>query len=131
MGSEVYKDTHDQFLFKINQAGGFIVNTCIDPSKPAYSQTGHGSNCLCSVEALRAFHFEEELWLEDSGYALPDDQVMFYKLYLHGTKIAVCMNTYFRHLDAASTNDGCRYLRIAQSKAGNFPIFWYRFIRPY
>lgn len=50
MGSEVYKDTHDQFLFKINQAGGFIVNTGIDPSKPAYSQIGHGSNCLCSVE---------------------------------------------------------------------------------
>lgn len=128
IGSEVYKKTHDNFLFKINNCGGFVVNTAIDKTKPVYSQTGHGSNCLCSVEALKKIHFEDELWLERSGYALPDDQVMFYKLYLSGTKIAVCMDTYFRHLDAASTNDGTRYLRIAQSKAGNFLIFWYRFI---
>lgn len=128
IGSEVYKNTHDNYLYKINNCGGFVVNTHINPSNPVYSQTGHGSNCFCKVENLRNIHFEDELWLEKSGYPLPEDQVMFYKMYLTGTKIAVCMNTYFRHLDAASTNDGKRYLRIAQSKAGNFMIFWYRFI---
>ena len=128
IGSTVYKNTHDQFFYKINLCGGFVVNTGYDPARPVYSQTGHGSHCFAETKALRNIHFEDELWLEDSGYALPDDQVMFYKLYIKGYKIAVCLDTYFCHLDAASTNDGKRYLRIAQAKAGNFMIFWYRFI---
>lgn len=128
VGGTIYKNTHDQFLYKINISGGYIVNTGYDSSKNVYSQTGHGSHCFSKISALKDIHFEEELWLEDSGYALPDDQVMFYKLYLMKHRIAVCLDTYFCHLDAASTNDGNRYLRIAQAKAGNYLIFWYRFI---
>lgn len=128
IGSTVYKNTYDQFFYKVNLCGGFVVNTGYDPTKPVYSQTGHGSHCFAKTQALRDIHFEDELWLEDSVYALPDDQVMFYKLFLSGHKIAVCLDTYFRHLDAASTNDGERYLKIAYAKAGNFLIFWYRFI---
>lgn len=131
IGSEVYRNTHDNFLTKINKAGGFVKNTNIDSSQPVYSQSGSRSNCLCKVQDLRNINFKEELWLEDSGYALPDDQVMFYKLYLSGTSIAVCTDTYFLHLDAAAGNDGKRYLKIAQAKAGNYLIFWYRFIYPY
>ena len=128
IGSTVYKNTHDQFFYKINLCGGFIVNTGYNPTKPVYSQTGHGSHCFAKTAALKDIHFEDELWLEASGYPLPEDQVMFYKLYLKGYKISVCLNTYFCHLDAASTNDGRRYLKIAQAKAVNFMIFWYRFI---
>lgn len=128
IGSTVYKNTHDQFFYKINLCGGYVVNTEYDISKPIYSQTGHGSHCFAKTTALKDIHFEDELWLEVSGYPLPEDQVMFYKLYLKKHKIAVCLNTYFCHLDAASTNDGRRYLKIAQAKAGNFMIFWYRFI---
>lgn len=80
------------------------------------------------MRILGDIHFENELWLEESGYPLPEDMVMFYKLYIYGHNIAVCLNTYFCHLDAASTNDGKRYLKIAQAKSGNFLIFWYRFI---
>lgn len=128
IGSTVYKNTHDQFFYKINLCGGFIVNTGYDPAKPVYSQTGHGSHCFAETKALRNIHFEDELWLEESGYALPDDQVMFYKLYLNCSRIAVCLDTYFCHLNAASTNDGKRYLKIAQAKIGNYLIFWYKFI---
>lgn len=128
IGSTVYKNTHDQFFYKINLGGGNVVNTGYDPSRPIYSQTGHGSHCFAKTEALKDIHFEDELWLEKSGYALPDDLVMFYKLYLWGHNIAVCINTYFCHLDSASTNDGKRYLKIAQAKSGNYLIFWYRFI---
>lgn len=128
MGTEVRKPLHDDFFMKINRCGGFVLNTRVDPNKQYFSQTGHGSNCFAETKALRDIHFEEELWLEESVYALPDDQVMFYKLYLHGYKISVCQDAYFNHLDAASTNDGKRYLRIAQAKASNYLIFWYRFV---
>ena len=131
IGCEIYKDTKDNFFMKINSCGGFVVNTNLLPNVQYYSQTGHGSNCFAETKILRNIHFEEELWLENSGYALPDDQVMFYKIYKKGYNIAVCRDAYFRHLDAASTNDGKRYLKIACAKASNYLIFWYRFIYPY
>lgn len=132
IGSTVYKNTNDQFYYKINLCGGFIINTGYDSNRPVYSQTGHGSHCFAKTDALKDIHFEDELWLEDSGYALPDDQVMFYKLYLKNHRISVCLNTYFCHLDAAITNnDGNRYLKIAQAKVGNYLIFWYKFIYKY
>lgn len=128
IGCEVHKDTKDNFFMKINMCGGFVVNTNLHFDVQYYSQTGHGSNCFIESKALKNIHFENEQWLEDSVYALPDDQVMFYKIYLTGYKIAVCPDVYFCHLDAASTNDGQRQLRITQAKASNFLIFWYRFI---
>lgn len=128
IGFVIYKDTKDTFYMKMNYSAGFIINTNLHPDIQYYTQTGHGSNCFVESQAIKNIHFEEELWLEDSGYALPDDQVMFYKLYLNGNKIAVCRDAYFCHLDAASTNDGKRQARIAQAKAGNFMVFWYRLI---
>lgn len=131
IGCEIYKDTKDNFFMQINSCGGFVVNTNLLPDIQYYSQTGHGSNCFVETRVLRDIHFEEELWLEDSGYALPDDQVMFYKIFKKGYNIAVCSDAYFCHLDSASTNDGTRYLKIAHAKASNYLIFWYRFIYPY
>lgn len=128
VGVATYKDTHDKWYIKINRCGGLVLNSNMKPDVQYYSQTGHGSNCFAETKTLRDINFEEELWLEDSGYALPDDQVMFYKIYKTGHKIAVCRDAYFCHLNAASTNDGRRYLKVAQAKAGNYLIFWYRFI---
>lgn len=128
IGFVIYKDTKDCFYMKMNYFAGFIINTNIRPDVQYYTQTGHGSNCFVESQAIKNIHFEDELWLEDSGYALPDDQVMFYKLYLYGNRIAVCRDAFFCHLDAASTNDGKRQVRIAQAKAGNFMVFWYRLI---
>ena len=128
IGVATYKDTHDQWYVKINRCGGLVLNSNMKPDVQYYSQTGHGSNCFAETAALRGMRFGDELWLEDSGYPLPEDQVMFYKLYKSGVSIAVCRDAYFRHLDAASTNDGRRYLGVAKAKAGNYLIFWYRFI---
>lgn len=131
IGYVAYKKTNDHFYMKINKCGGFSIKTNLSPSEQYYSQTGHGSNCFVSVKAIKNIHFEDDLWLEDSGYPLPEDQVMFYKLYLHGCNIAICQNVYFCHLDAASTNNGQRYLNIARAKAGNNLIFWYKYIYSY
>ncbi len=123
--------TNDYFFMKINKAGGFTIKTNLDTNEQYYTQTGHGSNCFVSAKALRDIHFEEDLWLEKSGYALPDDQVMFYKLYLYGHNISICQNAYFCHLDAGSTNNDKRYLNVAKAKTGNNLIFWYRYIYSY
>lgn len=121
-------NTHDNFYIKINKCGGLIINNKLKQDIQYYSQSGHGSNCFAETQALKNIHFEDELWLEESGYPLPEDQVMFYKIYKLGYKIAVCKDTYFRHLNAASTNDGKRYIKMVKAKAGNYLIFWYKFI---
>lgn len=128
VGVATYKDTHDKWYIRVNRCGGLVLNSNMKPDVQYYSQTGHGSNCFAETKTLRDIHFDEELWLEDSGYALPEDQVMFYKIYMTGYNIAVCQNVYFCHLNAASTNDGRRYLKVAQAKVSNYLIFWYRFI---
>lgn len=128
VGIASYRDTGDDFYLRLNKCGGIVVNNSLVPDKQYYSQTGHGSNCFAETKVLKDIHFEDELWLEESGYALPDDQVMFYKIYKSGHKIAVCRDTYLRHLNAASTNDGKRYIKMVKAKAGNYLIFWYRFI---
>lgn len=132
IGREIYRRFTSNWFMTINRCGGFQVNTNINREKIYYSQTGHGSNCFAETSVLKNICFENELWLEDSGYALPDDQVMFYKMYKQGYKIAVDPKAYFCHLDAASTNkSGDRYLKIAQAQASNYLIFWYKFIYPY
>lgn len=123
-----YKNAYDDFYIKINRCGGLILNNELKEDIQYYSQSGHGSNCFAETQTLKNIHFEDELWLEESGYPLPEDQVMFYKIYKSGYKIAVCKDTYFRHLNAASTNDGKRYIKMVKSKAGNYLIFWYKFI---
>lgn len=128
VGIATYKNTHDNYYIKINRSGGLILNNKLEQDIQYYSQTGHGSNCFAEAKVLKKIHFEDELWLEDSGYALPDDQVMFYKIYQSGYKIAVCQDVYFRHLNAASTNDGKRYIKMVKAKAGNYLIFWYKFL---
>lgn len=128
IGNEIAKPLNGDFFMKINRCGGFVLNTKLDINRQYYSQTGHGSNCFAASDVLKEIHFADELWLEKSGYPLPEDQVMFYKIYLCGYKIAVSQDAYFKHLDAASTNDGKRYIKIAQAKAGNYLVFWYRFI---
>lgn len=128
VGVATYKNTHDNFYIKINKCGGLILNNKLKQDVQYYSQTGHGSNCFAETKVLKEIHFEDELWLEESSYPLPEDQVMFYKIYQSGYKIAVCKDIYFRHLNAASTNDGKRYIKMVKAKVGNYLIFWYKFL---
>lgn len=128
IGCKVFRRMNDGFYIKINSCGGSVFNSDLELGVQYYSQTGHGSNCFAETQALRGIRFEDELWLEDSGYPLPEDQVMFYKLYKSGVRIAVCRDAYFKHLDAGAASDGNRYLKTVYAQAGNFLIFWYRFI---
>ena len=130
MGKEVcrfFKD--DRWAFKVLRTAGFSYNN--NPTKAVYeSQTNAGNCFLCCKKDFLDTHYEEELWLDKTPYALPDDQVMFYKMYLHGLKILTSFDSGIIHLDAGSTmadgND--RMLRLMYSEYRNKFIFWYKFI---
>lgn len=131
-GVHFYSSKESIYRTRIWETGGFISNINIKDGVQYYSQSGHGACCFASKKALEQIHFEDELWLEDTSYPLPEDQVMFFKLHRLGFKIAVNDNAYFLHLDAGTsneTNEG--ELRKIYASGRNNIIFWYKFIYKY
>ena len=117
-----------QYYIHLNRLGGYSILHRTNEHKNYLTESGHGSHCFAKLSALKDIHFEDELWLEDYGYALPEDQVFFYKLHLLGYKTVVCGNTYFRHLDAKSTGKTTRRDGLMIAKSRNYIIFWKKFI---
>lgn len=119
--------THDNQLYHriINRAGGHCTRHVAN-GEVCFEQSGHGTHCFARTDVLKKMHFEEELWLEDSSYALPDDQVFYYKLWLQGNKIVYCSDVYLRHLDAKTTGNKNRHNSLLYAKGRNYLIFWHK-----
>lgn len=93
------------------------------------SQTNAGPCFLCRKEDFLNIKYEDELWLDETPYAFPDDQVMFYKMYLNGLKILTSYDSGIDHLDAGSSTGGVdRTCKVIYSEYRNKLIFWYRFL---
>lgn len=117
------------YLIEINRSGGFIVNTNVIENKQYYNQSGHGTCVFGKTQNLKDIRFEEEMWLQDTKYALPDDMVMYYKIFLYGNKIAMNRNVEFIHLDAGSSLMNVdKKLNNIFASARNGLIFWYKFV---
>ena len=129
LGVSMTKEFKEPFLVKIWKTGGFLIKRNIDDDTQYFSQSGHGTCVFGRTKALKNLRFEDELWLENTRYALPEDMVMFYKLYLQGNVIAVNRDVRFLHLDAGSSleNDD-KKLNTIFASARNGMIFWHRFI---
>lgn len=93
------------------------------PRRWAYSNTNSGNAIMIKKSDFKKIHFEEDLWLDDSPYALPEDSVMFYKMHLCGLKIVTMYNTLFKHLDAKTSMIGERLYKVIYSEAKNSKIF--------
>lgn len=132
MGVSCRRSLKEPLMVKIWRTGGFIINTDINPHIQYYNQSGQGACLFGKTEAVKRMHFEDELWLQDAGYALPDDMVMFYKLYLQGNTIAMNTQVRFLHLDASTSlmNEDKKLKNIYASARNGF-IFWHRFIYSY
>ena len=130
MGKEVCRFAKDdRWAFKVLSTTGFSYNN--NPTKTVYeSQTNAGPCFFCAQTDFLKVAFYEELWLDDTPYALPEDQVMFYKMYLSGMKILTSFDSGIVHLDAGSTiaNTKDRISKLIYSEYRNKLIFWYKFI---
>lgn len=114
--------------YKVMRNAGYSYNT--NPRPGAYwSQTNAGACCFCRKDDLLKIHFEEELWMDRLKYALGDDQVMFYKMYLSGLKQLTWFHNGIIHLDAGSAtmNEEKERTRIFADLRFK-TIFWHRFI---
>lgn len=121
----------EEWCYRVTSSGGFAYNE--RPDKNFYwSETNAGPCLLCRKQDFLNIHFEEELWLDEAPYSLPDDQVMFYKMHLNGLKVATVFNSGIEHLDAGTTvgRSDDREMKKLFSEYRNRIIFWHRFIRP-
>lgn len=127
-GREVCRLFGNRWGFKVLPTAGFsYIN---NPKKAVYeSQTNAGPCFLCRKEDFLNIKYEDELWLDETPYAFPDDQVMFYKIYLSGLKILTSYDSGIVHLDAgSSTGNVDRTCKVIYSEYRNKLIFWHRFI---
>lgn len=122
----------DTEAYRVIRSGGFGYNS--NPTKDFYwSESNAGASFLCKKKTFVDIHFEDEIWLDESPYALPEDQVMFYKMHLAGYKVATLFNSGIVHLDAGTAVgvSSDRMGKMLYSEVKNQIIFWHRFIKPY
>ena len=127
-GREVCRLFGNRRGFKVLSTAGFsYIN---NPKKAVYeSQTNAGPCFFCRKKDFLDIKYEDELWLDETPYAFPEDQVMYYKMYLNGLKILTSYDSEIVHLDAgSSTGNVDRTCKVIYSEYKNKLIFWYRFL---
>lgn len=115
--------------YKVMRTSGYSYNK--KPENSAYlSQTNAGACCLCRKIDFLNMRFSDELWLDNTGYPIGEDQIMFYKMYLSGLKQLTVFNTGIEHLDAGGNLvDKDRELRLIEGDYFFRKVFWHRFLQ--
>ena len=113
--------------YKVMRNSGYSYNKY--PSKEVYwSQTNAGACFLCSKKVFLSIQFSEELWMDSQKYALGDDQVMFYKMYLYGYRILTWYRHGFVHLDGGNNMEESKKKKLIYSDFFFKTVFWHRYI---
>lgn len=113
--------------YKVMRTSGYSYNKC--PVKEVYwSQTNAGACFLCSKKNFLKVHLEDELWMDKMPYAMGEDQVMYYKMYLLGLKQLTWYKHEFIHLDAGGNMQAEKEKKIIYSDFWVKTIFWHRFV---
>ena len=122
LSSQTFPHWDKLWAFKIRNSGHYSYNNAPDSVMP--TQSAAFTCLLCRKEAYKNIHFEDERWLDHFKYALGDDQLFYYKLYLFGYKTLIHYNSGIIHLDAKSGNS--KNLREAHLNAIiiRFAIWW-------
>lgn len=117
----------DKWGYKVLRSTGFSYRKCID--QDCYpSQTNAGACLFCKKDYFLKAHFEDELWVDISPYALGEDQILFYKMYKQGRKILTWYNSGIKHLDGGDNLNPEKEKRLIFSDFRFKTIFWHRFI---
>lgn len=129
LGSKRYSRIKSPFYLRIGATGGTIVNSALNKQEPHWCQTANFQCFFIIREVALSVHLEDEMWLEETGYAWPDDQVFFYKTYLNGFKTLLTPDISYSHLDAKSGNvKKDKTYKDHYLHQRNIVIFWHRFL---
>lgn len=115
-----------QWGYKVMRTAGYSYNKCVKEGV-RWSQTNAGACFLCKKTTFLSIHFEEELWLDAVPYALGEDQVMYYKMYLSGKKILTWYDHQIIHLDGGENLSPEKERILIYCDFRFKTIFWHRF----
>lgn len=115
----------NKWAFKIKKNGSFsYIN---NPQRDWYpSQSCGGPAWMIKKTVYKKLNYQDELWLDNLGFAYCEDQIETYKIYKNGYKLGVLFNSGIIHLDAKTDshhfikNKKKIYIRTKAS----FAIWW-------
>ena len=115
----------NKWAFKIKKNGSFsYIN---NPQRDWYpSQSCGGPAWMIKKTVYKKLNYQDELWLDNLGFAYCEDQIETYKIYKNGYKLGVLFNSGIIHLDAKT--DSHHYIKnkkkiYIRTKA-SFAIWW-------
>ena len=125
MGTRI-ENHFQKWRIKIIATGGFMANTK-GKSDAMPTQSAQFTAFWIKSGKIAELKLKDEYWLEGTAYALPDDQVFFYKCYLLGFKQYMHEKYTVVHLDHGSSSPD-RLVLGNYADGRNFLIFWHRFL---
>lgn len=129
IGAAVPTLLHKNLYNTVLKTTGYSFNRHIMNGNRRYMETQSAPwTCFfADMKAIRAIHFEDELWLDMHGYSAFDDTAMFYKAWLCGWKTVVVLNAFYEHLDAGTSRKNNNE-QVEYSNGFNMVVFWHRFL---
>lgn len=130
LGERYLSRRKSPYYLRIGSTGGTIVNARMQPSQRYWCQTANFQCFMMRKEAALGTHLEEEMWLEDTGYAWPDDRVFFYKAFRKGYKTVYVPETHYTNLNAQSGHDKSQDKTYTDyyTHQRNIAIFWHKYL---
>lgn len=110
----------------VHSNGSFSYNNTI--SRDVYlTQSAAGPAALWRKQAFLDMHFEDELWLEDLGFAFGEDILMFNKLHKNGYRLGTHYTCGVKHLNGQSSSGAFkRNLRRFYTRSMAYFMIWHR-----
>lgn len=118
-----------EYYVKLLASGGWSYNHSVDTEHHRiYKTESLAWTCFCiRKDTIVDIHFEDELWLEQFGYAAYDDQAFFTKLLRNGYKTCVVSDAVYKHNDAKSSTAGLKKSEPVYAYWFNSYVNWHRF----
>ena len=110
----------------VHSNGSFSYNNTI--SRDVYlTQSAAGPAAVWRKQAFLDMHFEDELWLEDLGFAFGEDILMFNKLNKNGYRLGTHYTCGVKHLNGQSSSGAFkRNLRRFYTRSMAYFMIWHR-----
>lgn len=116
------------YKITIKRNGRYSVNNSL-PGNVNPTQSGPFACFLMRTDITPKMGLRDEMWLDQTRYAWPDDQVFFFKAYRSGLRCFSCKAPAFEHLDGGSgVPDKQREMDAVYAHGRNIVIFWRRFL---
>lgn len=106
---------------------GYSYNRRLKDGRYYEAQSAPWTCFFADIDALRRLDICGETWLDSHGYSAFDDQTMFYKGWLNGSKTVIVPEALYEHMDAKTSTRNNKP-SVMYSMAYNRIVFWHRFV---